>query len=207
MLKNNDHLAKAALPKSKVPARDTRDQGFTRPKVLILLPFRNSAYTWVNHLTTLSVADTVENKSRFDGEFSLPEGAVDKLVANPENYKEDHRECFKGNIDDSFRLGLKVTRKSVKLFSEFYSCDIIVASPLGLRTSIEKEKFVVIPLHERLVADQLCRDSDFLSSIELLIVDQMDVMLMQNWDHVQVRPTQRLARLSLIPPSSSCWID
>ena len=143
MLKNNDHLAKAALPKSKVPARDTRDQGFTRPKVLILLPFRNSAFTWINHLTTLSVADSVENKSRFDGEFSLPEGAVDKLVANPENYKEDHRECFKGNIDDSFRLGLKVTRKSVKLFSEFYSCDIIVASPLGLRTSIEKEKSVL----------------------------------------------------------------
>ena len=140
MLKNNDHLVKAALPKLNVPARDTRDQGFTRPKVLILLPFRNSANVWIKHLTTLSVADTVENKARFDSEFSLPEGAVDKLVSTPENYKPDHVDTFSGNIDDSFRLGLKLTRKSIKLFSEFYSCDVIVASPLGLRTSIEKEK-------------------------------------------------------------------
>lgn len=141
MLKNNDHLAKlAADPKSPAAPRNTADQGFTRPKVLVLLPFRNSALTWVNLLTSLSLADQVENKARFDSEFSLPEGAVDKLVDSPNNYTKDHVETFKGNIDDSFRLGMKVTRKSIKLFSEFYSCDIIVASPLGLRTSIEKEK-------------------------------------------------------------------
>lgn len=86
------------------------------------------------------MADSVENKARFDAEYSLPEGAVDKLVENPLAYAADHVATFQGNIDDSFRIGLKVTRKSVKLFSEFYSCDIIVASPLGLRTSIEKEK-------------------------------------------------------------------
>lgn len=141
MLKNNDHLAKlASTPTSTAPPRNTADQGFTRPKVLVLLPFRNSALVWVDLLTTLSQADTVENLDRFKFEFSLPEGAVDKLVENTANYPEDHVETFKGNIDDSFRLGMKVTRKTVKLFSEFYSCDVIVASPLGLRTSIEKEK-------------------------------------------------------------------
>ena len=68
---------------------------------------------------------------------------MDKLAeAAPGAYPKDHVEMFKGNVDDSFRLGVKVTRKSVKLFSDFYSCDVIIASPLGLRMSIEKEKYV-----------------------------------------------------------------
>lgn len=141
VLKNNDHLSKLSSSTTpSLPSRNTQDQGFTRPKVLILSPFRNSALSIINHLTTLSSATTIENQQRLLSDFSLPEGARDKLVENAEQYERDHVETFKGNIDDSFRLGMKVTRKSVKLYAEFYSCDVIVASPLGLRTSIEKEK-------------------------------------------------------------------
>jgi U3 small nucleolar RNA-associated protein 25 len=45
-------------------------------------------------------------------------------------------------VDDNFRVGIKLTRKSVKLFADFYGCDLVLASPLGLRMSIEKEKCV-----------------------------------------------------------------
>ena len=141
MLKNNERLAKAGSS----PPDDVQDQGFTRPSVLILLPFRAFALRWVAALTSHTPPPSfqIENHARFQAEYGLPPGAVDKLAeAAPGVYPRDHVEMFKGNVDDSFRLGIKITRKSVKLFSEFYSCDVIIASPLGLRLSIEKEKYV-----------------------------------------------------------------
>ena len=47
---------------------------------------------------------------------------------------------FEGNIDDCFRLGISIGRKLVRLYSDFYSSDIIVASPLGLRTVMGSEE-------------------------------------------------------------------
>ena len=143
VLKNNERLTKAGSN----PPEDVQDQGFTRPSVLILVPFRSFALRWVAALTSHTPPPSyqIENHARFQAEYGLPSGAVDKLAeAAPGVYPRDHVEMFKGNVDDSFRLGIKVTRKSVKLFSEFYSCDVIVASPLGLRISIEKEKYVTL---------------------------------------------------------------
>lgn len=64
-------------------------------------------------------------------------------------------------------------RSSIRLYSPFYSSDIIIASPLGLRTVVGAE-------------GETKRDFDFLSSIELLVLEQADVFLMQNWEHVLV---------------------
>ncbi|KAG6919357.1 hypothetical protein DXG01_006905 [Tephrocybe rancida] len=166
VLKNNERLAHAAKANHDAePPQDTQDQGFTRPSVLFLLPFRSAALDWFSAITshTPSPAFQIENQSRFTSEYGLPPSAIDKLAeAEPGTYPRDHVETFKGNVDDNFRVGVKLTRKSVKMFAEFYG------------------------------------NADYLSSIEVLVVDQLDALTMQNWEHVKFV----LSHLNKLPKES-----
>ncbi|NXW79014.1 DIEXF factor, partial [Hirundo rustica] len=172
---NAQVLSNNAKRRDRKPGTDTddhRDQGLTRPKVLMIVPFRECALRIVHVLISLlEVNDKkkidVSNKKRFKGEFgSDPE-------EKPPNLKrpEDYEAVFAGNIDDHFRIGVAILQKSMRLYAPFYSSDIIIASPLGIRTVIGAE-------------GEKKRDFDFLSSIEILIIDQADIYLMQNWEHV-----------------------
>lgn len=162
VIKNNYKLAKEGQDTDL----ELRDQGFTRPKVLFLLPTRNSALRMVNMIRDICEPDQQENRKRFD------DGYVDKEAKFGADRPADFKDLFEGSDDDMFRLGMKFTRKTIKYFAQFYNSDILFASPLGLRMAIGSE-------------DDKKLDFDFLSSVEMVIVDQADALLMQNWEHVE----------------------
>lgn len=163
VIKNNYKLHKEGTASEFEP----KDQGFTRPKVLMILPTRQSAVNMVKEICTICEPDQQENRKRFDDTY------VDKEAPFSSERPEDFRDLFEGNDDDNFRLGVKFTRKTIKYFSQFYSSDILITSPLGLKLAIEsggKDKKM---------------DYDYLSSIEMVIVDQADALLNQNWQHTE----------------------
>lgn len=144
-----------------------RDQGYTRTKVLILVPFRHTAHQVVHTMIKTMNPQQVFHKKRFDKEF----GEEEESEMDPTK-PADFKATFAGNTDDCFRVGVSFTRKSVKLYSDFYNSDILVASPLGLRMIVGSE------------GDKK-KEYDFLSSVEVVVLDQAHVFSMQNWSHIE----------------------
>jgi U3 small nucleolar RNA-associated protein 25 len=162
VLKNNAKLASS----SEDDDVEYRDQGFTRPKILFLLETKQACVRALDSITKMYDFEQQENKKRFLDNFSITEQKFS------DDKPADFRELFEGNDENEFRVGVKLTRKTLKLYSTFYNSDIIFASTLGLRRAIES-------------GDPKKRDYDFLSSIEMVIMEQADATLMQNWEHAE----------------------
>lgn len=169
------------------PEPRPRDQGFARTKALILLPMRNAAASCVLRLCSMAQretrADSIQNKQRFLDEYTLADDeedndmdahaattSMDPATRALRNKPADHRARFSGNTDDHFRLGIKITRGAVRLYTDFFDSDIVVASPIALVTMLE---------------EQGPGSLDWAASVEIVALPSADVLLMQNWQHVR----------------------
>jgi len=186
-----------------------RDQGYTRPKVLILLPTRGVAHSFLHRLLSLLGSSVnVQELDRFNIDYGPPPNEEDeddimavrrrKAVQNQKG--KDWLELFGDdvNTDDEFKIGISLTPNAVigknknkknggggqtgvamKLYSEFYKSDIILASPLGLKMASTASKN-----DDDDDDEEATGDIDFLSSIEVCLLYKCQALLMQNWDHV-----------------------
>lgn len=225
------------------PDLEILDQGFTRPKVLIVLPYKSCVAKVVDLIIRLTIdpatakpGKSVRKHDKYKEEYDPDPGSdasssedddgLDDVIDDEEEEEEEvveeddassdgssdggsvggakagkkkktttatktkkqtkkekrqskrnrhpnaeHRKLFEGDTDDCFRLGISLTRTTVNLYSDFYTADILIASPLGLRLIIGAD-------------GERHQEYDFLSSIEVTIIDQAESMLMQNWEHV-----------------------
>lgn len=158
-----------------------RDQGYTRPKVLIMLPFKSTALRVVKRLIQLTPSAhkaNIEHLDRFYNDFGT-KGIEDDEEENEAFAKSqksskpsDFQSLFGGNSKDDFVVGIKFTRRSIKLYGDFYSSDIIIASALGFCAKIDQ------------IERDKGKDVDYISSIEVLVIDYAEVIAMQNWVHL-----------------------
>ncbi|KAF3540325.1 hypothetical protein F2Q69_00019853 [Brassica cretica] len=175
--KNESKISK--LSDGETPDDRFRDRGFTSPKVLILLPLRSVAFRVVNRLIQLTPEahrGTVEHHGRFNDEFGCEEESDEKDDDGKPSKPRDWEPLFgEGNNDDTFVLGIKYTRKSIRLYNDFITSDMIIDSPLGLQLALGKEKDKKRLRKE----DNKKVVLDYLSSNEVFGMDHADVMYMQ----------------------------
>ncbi|XBW35158.1 hypothetical protein QEN19_000721 [Hanseniaspora menglaensis] len=184
-----------------------KDQGYNRTKCMIVLPTRQACYEVLSTLIEKSGIDQVDKINKFKDQFNIDDDdySLDKLSSKDDDFKH----LFKGNTNDFFIVGVKVTRKTLKLYSALDSSDLVLCSPLGMKLLLESYSK---PKHDpsknddgddetKKLNEQLGikgkksnkfqkgskgkkNTDDFLSSLEIVVLDQFQTFEFQNASNV-----------------------
>jgi len=123
------------------PDLDYHDQGFTRPKILIIVPFRESVRRIIdcfeNLLLTIDDSEKtdqiqISHRKRFKEEYGGGEIDNQENDGKFQRTSNEYNEIFTGNIDDHFRLGIYY------IFSSLEFC-----AGSTFRTRARPEKFIL----------------------------------------------------------------
>ncbi|GET87063.1 hypothetical protein, conserved [Leishmania tarentolae] len=146
---------------------ELRDRGFSKTRLCVICPLRNHAYKFVYTLVSILQADPSRcpKLAMFEQDFTEIEEAVDPTF---KRRPRDYQRAFEGNIDDSFCVGLRLEPDLVHVYSHPLNSDMLLCSPLGLRRRIEKNGDVLVSL----------------SSIEVCLLEDAQMLFQQNWMHV-----------------------
>ncbi|KPI84532.1 hypothetical protein ABL78_6417 [Leptomonas seymouri] len=165
---------------------ELRDRGFSKTRLCVLCPLRNHAYKLVHTLVSILQADP-ENCSKlalFEQDFTEIEEAFDPTF---KRRPRDYQRAFEGNIDDSFCVGIRLEPERLHVYAHPLNSDLLICSPLGLRRRVEKGGDVLVSL----------------SSIEVCLLEEAQMLYQQNWMHVEAvldllnkRPTDTTHGLS-----------
>lgn len=189
------------------------DQGFCRPRVLILCPFRGTAMKIIEGIKEILGENTsMSNKDKFEEEFGAPDSdseddsdddderdpktAAGKSKSKSKKRKEgrekpeDWNALFKdSNMDDDFKLGIQINPGQGKGTGSARGAYLRMYCDF-----FQSDIIIASPLGLRLLIEKNNKpqgkgkeqlNSDFLSSLELIFLHQSDVLYMQNWEHVE----------------------
>jgi len=150
-----------------------KDQGFTFPRSLILVPYKKHARLIIDEIIQI-----------------LKNGNW-KGSKNKKKFKEEYSEG--DAMNDCFRIGISFNyfENKIKFYESFEDADLIIASPLGVKLTKNQE------------GNKQEKIYDFLSSIEILLVDFAEVFTFQNIIHLE----EVLKVINQLPKSNSNIVD
>lgn len=177
----NKEIIKLLHSKKDLIEDFSKDLGFTRPRIIILLPLKKHCF-----LILKKIVNIISEKGW--------NGGIGKKKKFLEEYSEENQ------LEDYFMMGMGIEIRSsnnrssnvnnfdantcqfdkhIELFTPFNESDIIIASPIALKQSkIEKKYF---------------------SSIEILLMDFSETFLYQNLEYLETLSED----INLFPLSSS----